>query len=142
MLPDRKSNLKYAKYQKNKDFTKRTPILQDHSIKHQKSKTCVSHNKRNVRFSLLGEPLSSYSKLISHRILTNLNIYFWSPQLDNSLKLEYNFIDDKKNLRFRKMVGSEKNSKFRTLSVFLLVHSWQQGKATLTKVRKSKNLKK
>lgn len=76
MLPDRKSNLKYAKYQKNKDFTKRTPILQDHSIKHQKSKTCVSHNKRNVRFSLLGEPLSSYSKLISHRILTNLNIYF------------------------------------------------------------------
>ena len=55
----------------------------------------ISHNKCHVCFSLIGEPLSSYSKLILHRILTNMNIYFWSPQLDNSLKLEYNFIGEK-----------------------------------------------
>lgn len=73
---------------------------------HQHCKTTVSstknerplvcHNKCNVCFLLIGEPLSSYSKLILHRILTNLNIYFWSPQLDNNLKLEYNFTDEKK----------------------------------------------
>lgn len=98
----------------------------------------VCHNKCNVCFLLIGEPLSSYSKLILHRILTNLNIYFWSPQLDNNLKLEYNFTDEKK---VKKDGWIRKELKISNLVACLLYTPDNRGRQPWQKFAKAKNLK-